>query len=373
MIPRIHIPKSERHPGDLLAFAVACSSRCRNARPGPEAAPAPHFSGQAAYNLTAAAPRGRAQALQRLPGHLKAEEFIKQHFAAEAAKGNFETDTFTASTPVGLSRRCTTTSCAIPAKKTASSSSPPTTRPTTRSRHRLRRSQRRRRHHRPAHRDRQRTSAPIRPRATPSGWSSTTAKRPSQAWSALRLHLRHPPPRRQVVAGRHPRQDQGLPRRRHDRRQRPQHRPRRQLHAVAARLCSQVAAKNTGHSAYIFKTPASVERRPSPLRAARRSCPRRHRRRLRPPHRRHARRLPPHRAGHARQDQRQIPPDLRRPLPRNDPPNQPAPLNLLKSPIACRPRRGSAVPFAVAVPSSTSTARGAPHPWRSFTATWVGM
>jgi Zn-dependent M28 family amino/carboxypeptidase len=36
------------------------------------------------------------------PGHLKAEEFIKQHFAAEAAKGNLETDTFTASTPVGF-------------------------------------------------------------------------------------------------------------------------------------------------------------------------------------------------------------------------------------------------------------------------------
>ena len=35
------------------------------------------------------------------PGHAKAEEFIKAHFAPEAAKGNFITDEFYANTPIG--------------------------------------------------------------------------------------------------------------------------------------------------------------------------------------------------------------------------------------------------------------------------------
>ena len=64
-------------------------------------APAPHFSGQAAYNLTqqflAAAPHRWVGS----PDHLKAEEFIKSHFAPEIAKGNFETDSFSANTPAG--------------------------------------------------------------------------------------------------------------------------------------------------------------------------------------------------------------------------------------------------------------------------------
>ena len=34
-------------------------------------------------------------------GHAAAEQFIKQHFTPEAAKGNFITDTFTAGTPIG--------------------------------------------------------------------------------------------------------------------------------------------------------------------------------------------------------------------------------------------------------------------------------
>lgn len=64
--------------------------------------PSAHFSGQAAFNLT-------QQLLNVAPhrwigseGHTKAEDFLKQHFAPEAAKGNFETDSFSASTPIGL-------------------------------------------------------------------------------------------------------------------------------------------------------------------------------------------------------------------------------------------------------------------------------
>ncbi len=58
-------------------------------------------SGQVIYNLTrqyiAAAPRRPVNS----PGHLKAEAFIKAHFAPEAAKGQLETDSFTANTPIG--------------------------------------------------------------------------------------------------------------------------------------------------------------------------------------------------------------------------------------------------------------------------------
>ncbi len=66
-----------------------------------KAAPAAYFSGQAAYNLTAQLLQVAPKRFNGSPGHAKAEEFIKQHFTAEAAKGNFEVDTFTASTPAG--------------------------------------------------------------------------------------------------------------------------------------------------------------------------------------------------------------------------------------------------------------------------------
>jgi glutaminyl-peptide cyclotransferase len=69
--------------------------------PAQKAAPTARFSGQAAYNLTAQLLQVAPKRFNGSPGHAKAEEFIKQHFTAEAAKGNFEVDTFTASTPAG--------------------------------------------------------------------------------------------------------------------------------------------------------------------------------------------------------------------------------------------------------------------------------
>ena len=60
------------------------------------------FNGQTAYALTAELLKVAPKRFNGSPGHLKAEEFIKQHFAPEAAKGNLETDTFTASTPAGF-------------------------------------------------------------------------------------------------------------------------------------------------------------------------------------------------------------------------------------------------------------------------------
>jgi glutaminyl-peptide cyclotransferase len=81
----------------LVLLLTATYSRAQHT-----AAAAPHFSGQTAYNLTAQLLQVAPKRFNGSPGHQKAEEFIKQHFAAEAAKGNFETDTFTASTPVGF-------------------------------------------------------------------------------------------------------------------------------------------------------------------------------------------------------------------------------------------------------------------------------
>ena len=86
----------------LLALPVAQISAAPAAKAAPKPSTAGKFSGQAAYELTkqflAAAPHRWVGS----PDHAKAEEFIKSHFAAEAAKGNFETDSFTASTPAGM-------------------------------------------------------------------------------------------------------------------------------------------------------------------------------------------------------------------------------------------------------------------------------
>jgi glutaminyl-peptide cyclotransferase len=60
------------------------------------------FNGQTAYTLTQQLLQVAPKRFNGSPGHLKAEEFIKQHFAAEAAKGHVETDTFTTNTPAGL-------------------------------------------------------------------------------------------------------------------------------------------------------------------------------------------------------------------------------------------------------------------------------
>jgi len=64
--------------------------------------PTTHFNGQSAYTLTQQYITAAPKRFVNSPGHLKAEEFIKSHFAPEIAKGNFETDSFTATnTPIG--------------------------------------------------------------------------------------------------------------------------------------------------------------------------------------------------------------------------------------------------------------------------------
>ncbi|MBS1798468.1 MAG: M28 family peptidase [Acidobacteria bacterium] len=86
--------------GLALSLVVTASAQKPQTKPA-TTRPSAKFSGQAAYELTkqflAAAPHRWIGS----PDHAKAEEFIKSHFTAEAAKGNFETDSFSASTPAG--------------------------------------------------------------------------------------------------------------------------------------------------------------------------------------------------------------------------------------------------------------------------------
>ena len=58
-------------------------------------------TGQSIYALTQQFLAVAPKRFNGSPGHLAAEKFIKDHFKPEAARGNFETDQFTANTPVG--------------------------------------------------------------------------------------------------------------------------------------------------------------------------------------------------------------------------------------------------------------------------------
>ena len=88
-------------------------------------------TGQSIYSLTQQFLAVAPKRFNGSPGHLAAESFIKEHFKPEAAKGNFETDQFTANTPAGP-QTMRNYIVRFPAKKTASSSWPATTRRTTR-------------------------------------------------------------------------------------------------------------------------------------------------------------------------------------------------------------------------------------------------
>jgi glutaminyl-peptide cyclotransferase len=73
--------------------------------PFPAAAQKPaaaQVGGQAIYNLTQQFLSVAPKRFNGSPGHLAAENFIKDHFKPEAAKGNFEKDEFTVNTPAGL-------------------------------------------------------------------------------------------------------------------------------------------------------------------------------------------------------------------------------------------------------------------------------
>ena len=88
----------------LLGFAVAVGVLLAVPAASAQKA-APHalakFNGQAAYELTQQYVTSAPHRWVGSPDHAKAEAFLRSHFAAESAKGNFEADSFTASTPAG--------------------------------------------------------------------------------------------------------------------------------------------------------------------------------------------------------------------------------------------------------------------------------
>ena len=90
---RTHFSRIKTASGILLALLCAPAIAQKPA--------SPPFSGQAAYTLTEQLLQVAPKRFNGSPGHAKAEEFLKQHFTAEAAKGNFETDSFTSNTPAG--------------------------------------------------------------------------------------------------------------------------------------------------------------------------------------------------------------------------------------------------------------------------------
>jgi Zn-dependent M28 family amino/carboxypeptidase len=102
-LPHNHHPeRSAARPKHLHLFLLLFVLLSPFTAHAQKTAATPHFSGQAAYDLTKQLLAVAPKRFNGSPGHLKAEEFIKSHFKEEAAKGNFETDSFTASTPAGL-------------------------------------------------------------------------------------------------------------------------------------------------------------------------------------------------------------------------------------------------------------------------------
>jgi glutaminyl-peptide cyclotransferase len=79
----------------LALFAAPAPARSQGS------ASAASVSGQAIFNLTQQLLSVAPKRYNGSPGHLAAENFIKQHFKPEAARGDFETDQFTANTPAG--------------------------------------------------------------------------------------------------------------------------------------------------------------------------------------------------------------------------------------------------------------------------------
>src|ERR1700761_1800546 len=91
-------PSTRRHRSLELAVLLALLTTFVHA----QKTTTTQFSGQAAYTLTKQLLDVAPKRFNGSSGHAKAEEFLKQHFAPEAAKGNFVADTFTATTPAGL-------------------------------------------------------------------------------------------------------------------------------------------------------------------------------------------------------------------------------------------------------------------------------
>jgi glutaminyl-peptide cyclotransferase len=94
--------RSRTAESNLLRLALPLLILLLAAMIAPAQETSARFNGQNAYALTAQLLKVAPKRFNGSPGHAKAEEFIKQHFAPEVAKGQFETDTFSTNTPAGL-------------------------------------------------------------------------------------------------------------------------------------------------------------------------------------------------------------------------------------------------------------------------------
>ena len=315
-------------PQNILVLSVAFL-RLRRLPPQRRRSPH-HSSGSAARPSTSLTQQFLAVAPKRYngsPGHLAAENFIKEHFKPEAAKGNFETDQFTANTPAGM-QTMRNYIVRYPGKKDGVIVlATPLRDQLPAAQHRLRRRQRRRLHHRPAHRTRRLLPHPPAPgllrlaglrrrgRGCADQWSDSDSlygtRHLAAKWYAdgtlkrikafivadmigdkdlnILEEMATPLPGSATCSAKPP----------------PTH------HHTALRLQAPEAMSEDDHLPFLKRGVPSLDVIDVDY----------------GPHTdRHARRLPPHRPGHHRQAQPQIPPDLRRPLPRNHPPHQPAPL-----------------------------------------------
>ena len=98
----LRLPGAPRPDSRTWVFTLPLLTLLLAALPAPAQKTAAKFNGQAAYNLTREFLAVAPQRWIGSPGHAKAEQFIRDHFKPEAAKGNFEADTFSANTPAGL-------------------------------------------------------------------------------------------------------------------------------------------------------------------------------------------------------------------------------------------------------------------------------
>jgi len=289
------------------------------------------FNGQAAYTLTQQLLQVAPKRFNGSPGHLKAEEFIKQHFAPEVAKGHFETDTFTTNTPAGL-QTMHNFIVRFPGKKDGVIVLA-------------------------SHYE---TNYPLRD-------LNFYGANDGAATTALLIEIgatlrAHPPEGYSVwlvfddgeEAVKDWSNSDSLYGTRHLAAKWATDGTLAKIKAfIVADMCAdkdlnidrddnstpwlldmlKVAAKDSGHSSYIFKHETG---------------PRHHRHRLRPPHPGASRgQLPPHRAGHARQDQRPFPADLRRPLPRDDPLNRSTSLKTIAPEAQSRRQRRELIPIEI--------------------------
>ncbi len=87
-------PRSIATATVLLLLALCPMLRAQHA--------AARFNGEAAFHLTQQYIDAAPKRWVGSPGHARAQQFIRQHFAPEIAKGDFVEDSFSASTPAGL-------------------------------------------------------------------------------------------------------------------------------------------------------------------------------------------------------------------------------------------------------------------------------